>query len=580
MNAGCVGGGGDARAQSEVIGVVLLLAITIAGATAIVAFGATAVNDTQEAATSGAAEQSMAKFDSKASLVAHGQSESQKVTLSGASDATRRIDEDAGWINVTVVNETTGNVETVVMNVSMGAVVYEDGTTSIAYQGGGVWRKTGSGNASTMISPPEFHYTGRTLTLPLVVVQGSGTIGERARITQQGDIEAKYPNESTSPARLNPLNDGQLNVTVKSQYYEAWGRFFQQRTGAAFVTYNHSAETVTVALKVPSKAPNTVSGSIFAGSAGGKLKLSGSGSNPAFTDSYNSSNGAYPSSKQYNGTIITAGEFETSGNAEVNGNVRTGANADLGGGADINGTVYWTTGFSATGSASYDDEEQISGVPDTENIDGLVQDRISTVNSTNDNGATTAVDGNRLNYTGGSVTLSDGEYYLTKVDMPDGNELIIDTDGNNVTIVVDGGFLVGKNTNITVQDGGTVRIFIQDDMDFSKGARTDVPGDRAGQLWFYGTDGATVDLGGSSGNPINVTGVLYVPSTDSNTEVYVQHADVYGGVVAGKVEVDSGGGIHYDEALESEAALGGLGGSVPRVTYLHVSVTRVNVTST
>ncbi|MFC7136786.1 hypothetical protein ACFQRB_10365 [Halobaculum litoreum] len=133
------------RAQGDVIGIVLLLAITVIGAGTVVAFGGDAIDGIRESATTGAAEQSMTQFDSKASLVAHGESDTQRVRLAGAADGERVVDADAGWMNLTVRNATTGAVEEELGNVTLGAVVYRDGDASVAYQGGGVWRQSADG---------------------------------------------------------------------------------------------------------------------------------------------------------------------------------------------------------------------------------------------------------------------------------------------------------------------------------------------------------------------------------------------------------------------------------------------------
>ncbi len=228
------------------IGIVLLLAITVIGAGTVVAFGGDAIDGIRESATTGAAEQSMTQFDSKASLVAHGESDTQRVRLAGAADGERVVDADAGWMNLTVRNATTGAVEEELGNVTLGAVVYRDGDASVAYQGGGVWRQSADG--SSMVSPPEFHYRGTTLTLPLVRVAGDRRLDEEVVVRRANASTAVYPDASAGYA--NPLDDGKVVITVGSTYYEAWGRFFEQRTSGDVVV-DHGNETATVELIVP-----------------------------------------------------------------------------------------------------------------------------------------------------------------------------------------------------------------------------------------------------------------------------------------------------------------------------------------
>jgi len=235
----------DRSGQSNTLAVVLLLGITLTGTGVIVTFGGTAVGDTQAAADLGQAEQAMTQFDSRASLVAHGSADVQRATVGTNGQGDIRLDENAGQMKIKLINESGGSNRTI-MDVTMGTVVYERADTTIAYQGGGVWR--GERGGSVMVSPPEFRYRGGTLTLPLVLVRGQAASGGQM-ILRQNASTGRYPitgNQSLS----NPLDDGRVNVTVTSEYYEAWGRYFAQRT-AGDVTYDDPNETVQIELVVP-----------------------------------------------------------------------------------------------------------------------------------------------------------------------------------------------------------------------------------------------------------------------------------------------------------------------------------------
>jgi hypothetical protein len=318
-----------------------------------------ALDDAKRSATAGSAEHGMTQFDSQASLVAHGETETQTVRLAGADDAKRTVDPSQGWMRVEIVNTTDNSVETVVMNETLGAVTYEDGDKTIACQGGGVWRKTGTGNGSIMLSPAEFHYQGTTLTLPLVLIRGEGTLDDRARIRNAGPTSPKYPN-ATRGLR-NPLDSNKVVVTVQSEYYQAWGRFISQRTGGQ-VTTHHENQTVVAELIPPETGPDSVGAALSSSSAGDEIDMQGSGSNPARIDSYNSSEGDYAATQSGNGTLLTAGGVEMAGNSEILGNVRSGGAVSMKGNSKVTKTVEWTSGFTAGGSAEYGDEQKIDGV--------------------------------------------------------------------------------------------------------------------------------------------------------------------------------------------------------------------------
>ncbi len=237
------GRGGDVRAQSEPLGVLLVLSMVLAGTALVVTVGGSAVLDTRQSMDVERAEKGLTQFDSQTALVALGNSRQTRVPLSRASGASYSVRDGAGRMNVTVTNESTGNVTTI-MNATLGAVTYDDGERTIAYQGGGVWR--GDPNGSRMISPPEFHYRDATLTLPLVTISGDRSLDGQAVVRQSGSATQHFPNEAQS----NPLKDGRINVTVHSRYYRAWGDYFEERTDG-YVYYNHTADTVRAELVVP-----------------------------------------------------------------------------------------------------------------------------------------------------------------------------------------------------------------------------------------------------------------------------------------------------------------------------------------
>lgn len=242
--------GGDSRGQSEVIGVSLLLGIAVIGTVAIVALGASAVVDTQRQSQFERAEHTMTQFDSQASLVALGQTEDRSVSFDQA-DGTLRVDSGVGEISVVHSNfdgtDADGNDhpdgngdDELIYSGTLGAVIYENNDETVAYQGGGVWRK-GTGEAR-MVSPPEFHYRGSTLTLPVVRVTGDSSASGRVTGTVIGGSTVRqYPDSSRTysdgTVYLNPQEHGQVYINVTSEYYEGWADYFRQRTEGDVTVY-------------------------------------------------------------------------------------------------------------------------------------------------------------------------------------------------------------------------------------------------------------------------------------------------------------------------------------------------------
>lgn len=562
------------RAQSSVIGVVLIIAITVAGVTGIMLFGATALENATTQSEINTAEHAMTQLDSRFSLVALGSAEHHSTTVDLQSGASMRVDGDSGWINVSVVNRSTGVVDDTVLNTSLGAVVYENDGTSIAYQGGGIWREAPSGG-SEMVSPPEFHYRRSdgddpTLTLPLVVVRGNGSISERASVSKDGTT-AKFPIDG-NPNRMNPLPAGVINVTVHSDYYDAWGSFFEERTGGK-VSYRPDRNEVTITLVVED-SESTVGGGIVSSAAGSSLSFGNQGT----ADSYNSSGGGdYASTKAQNTSIIAAGDVTLGQSTNISGDLTAGGSVTMDQKAEVTGNV------SYGGTADIDSKAVIGGtvsgdaqVTPPSAVDWLIDLRRNQISDSNNN-SLPAIDGShRLTGCVGGCTLYAGNYYLDEMEVGNGEELILDTTSGDVNVVVDGDADLQQGT-VRVTGNNRARVYLEGDL-FLRQSNVTVPNERAPGLWFYMNPGASVPVFKQT----RFVGVIYGPGDGAQSGVDIQIAtdnDVFGGLVGVPSSIGQTTKIHFDEALTAEDPHGTYGKNKPTVTYMHVTVNRVNVSS-
>ncbi|ALG81998.1 hypothetical protein HLASA_1103 [Halanaeroarchaeum sulfurireducens] len=232
------------RSQSETLGVVLLLGITILSVTALATFGSGAISGIQHTVDVQSSEHALSQLDSRASLVAFGESNSQSVSLGRGRQGTYSVAPDTGRIRVTHVNYTEGESREI-YNDTLGTIQYESGPTTIAYQGGGVWRSESTGG-STMISTPEMHYRGMTLTLPIIGVSGTGSVAGSASadIAVENESRTVYPDNSSY---TNPVQNGTIQVAVQIEFYRAWANYFESRTDGTVSTY-HENETAVFEL--------------------------------------------------------------------------------------------------------------------------------------------------------------------------------------------------------------------------------------------------------------------------------------------------------------------------------------------
>lgn len=277
-----------ARGQASVLGTVLVLGMVVTGTVVVVALGATALTDVQSTSELERAENSMTLFNTRAAMVALGESGSRTVAFDRSDGTISAVGED-GWMRIVHTNHSgTGNDE-LLFNESLGAVVYRSQDTKIGYQGGGVWRKDADGEG-LMVSPPEFHYRGQTLTLPIIRVRNAdgntgGTTATVDRVEQTrlvfpnataatpGTNETGAPYDNTDKQYANPVRNGSVSVTVSSQYYQGWASYFRGRTDGN-VTVNDSENRVRVTLTTPTGSV----GEFGMPSEGNQLGVSGLGS--------------------------------------------------------------------------------------------------------------------------------------------------------------------------------------------------------------------------------------------------------------------------------------------------------------
>jgi hypothetical protein len=237
------------RAVSSPVGIILIIGMTVASVAALFAVGGTVVSDTRADAEQSQMENAMSSFSSKVSLVGLGESGDQRFSLGRATEGDMTIQPDAGRVTLRI-NSSDDAAPREINSTSLGAIVYQSGDTEIAYQGGGIWKRTGG--YSQMISPPEYHYRLNTLTFPIMTVQGEGRSSGSVRGTAKtGDaVDNWFPvrdNESLS----NPLDDGTVSIEVESRYCSGWESFFRERSQGSIAESCGDNDTVVVDLVVP-----------------------------------------------------------------------------------------------------------------------------------------------------------------------------------------------------------------------------------------------------------------------------------------------------------------------------------------
>jgi len=216
------------KAVSEVVGTMIILAITIIGISLITLVGVPYIFKIQDMATVKNVEQTFTIIDSQASKAFFGDNPVQIIDMN-LNAGTLEVQTN-GTRKESYIEINRNNLSGDKIYLPMGKLKYRLDDRIVAYEGGGIWSKYPSGG-SVMLSPPEFHYDGRTLTLPIIFMEGNASIGGKGIISISFTKKATtqvYPNTSINYTRVNPLDfttSGIVFVNITSEYYDAWADY-------------------------------------------------------------------------------------------------------------------------------------------------------------------------------------------------------------------------------------------------------------------------------------------------------------------------------------------------------------------
>lgn len=237
------------RADTDVIGHIIILGITIIGLSMLMLYAVPAIYSMQDVANLKNVEQAFTVLDTRASRAVLGESPLQITTLNlGGGTLTVEPNSTAAKSYMTIKSKN----DTFNVTIPMGKIKYTFEDRTVAYEGGGVWSKFPSG--SLMLSPPEFHYNGVTLTLPVINVSGKTSVGGKGSsaiyFSKKGTL-VHYPNVSYAN-RTNPVNytaTGKVYVNITSDFYDAWADYAQS-LGYTRVSTNSTTRSTNIELTV------------------------------------------------------------------------------------------------------------------------------------------------------------------------------------------------------------------------------------------------------------------------------------------------------------------------------------------
>jgi hypothetical protein len=228
---------------SEVFGYILILGIVMAALGVITVMATGPLQESQNSAQFNSVEQAFSVADSRLSKAMYSASTFQEIPF--------KLNDGKMYVNGSESDsyiEIYGPDKQLICRTALGTVTCVTKDGDIAYQDGGVWAKYPDGG-TIMISPPNFDYNGVTLTLPIMQIAGNGTSAYSNSdvvldANSTGQPIVIYPGTKGG----NPVPQGStVNLSIKSDYYQAWAQYINERTRATAET-NPAKKIVNISL--------------------------------------------------------------------------------------------------------------------------------------------------------------------------------------------------------------------------------------------------------------------------------------------------------------------------------------------
>lgn len=232
--------GRDDRGVSELVGVVLLFGIVIAGSAMIFVSGTSVTDDVRAEGRVDAASSAFAEMDSSVQSLAQRRGNDRDAVSMGNVDPNRAEIRDTGELQLRINGESACTAS---MNLS--ALEYnDDGGTTIAYEGGAIWKRTDAGLVTQ--KAPELGFQDGALQLQVVRIDGSVEDDEMNIDYDRAESISKTEEmRSDLFATSNCRRPSELSVTITSDYYEGWADHLEDEFGASNVNVDEDAQTVT-----------------------------------------------------------------------------------------------------------------------------------------------------------------------------------------------------------------------------------------------------------------------------------------------------------------------------------------------
>jgi Mg-chelatase subunit ChlD len=232
----------DERGASEVLGTVLLVSLVLTAALITLSLGREALGEAQSQNDIEQSQTVLQDVDAELTTLTRSEDSTSIEVNFGETNPKQYRLVDRGHLNLTVNDRDDCSVSLPLNSLRYGD---EDGST-VAYQGGGVWRSDGP-DGSGMITRPSVTYRAGTIDVSIINV--SGTVDQAPNLVEhnlpKSDTRSKLiGQELTAGSCTRPDN---VTLTVQSDFHAAWNNYLESEFGVD-ATVDGDNRTVRVRL--------------------------------------------------------------------------------------------------------------------------------------------------------------------------------------------------------------------------------------------------------------------------------------------------------------------------------------------
>ncbi|MEF8774387.1 MAG: vWA domain-containing protein [Halobacteriales archaeon] len=241
----------DERSASNVLSIILLIGMVVAGATVVLLVGSDTLQTLETGINSEAQEKNLREVDSKVSSLAFDDHDGRATLRFGDIGSDSAWVDDFGSLNVTINRRHECSA-----NVSFRSIRYEDRDGRLkAYEMGGIWHQ--QGNGTVMASPPTLRYENGTITVS--VFNFSGSIDSETeqvyKNATRSEQRTRQIRETLTQDRCSPPDN--VTITLRSDFYAAWYEYLDGEVDATSVTKYDSNRSVVVFMNQSRLPPYT-----------------------------------------------------------------------------------------------------------------------------------------------------------------------------------------------------------------------------------------------------------------------------------------------------------------------------------